>query len=300
MTPVIPTVARMISRTFPSLTSATASGNLVAVAGTLNSLPNSAFNVDVYASDAADSTGYGEGKVYLGTAAVITDNYGNGSFSAAFNKSLGSNLIISATATVALGAATGDTSEFAQTITATTTTAPPVTTPPSISISDVSQNEGNSGTTPFNFTLTRSGDLSSGSTVTVSTSDGTANAGIDYTALNGQTVTFAANQVTATVTVNVNGDTSVESNETFNVIVSAVSNATIGDGSGLGTIVNDDVAPTPPGTPTATGQTVAVTENTANAITLTGSDPDSPPLPLNVHRHPPTRRTARSRAPRQT
>lgn len=42
-----------------------------------------------------------------------------------------------------------------------------------------------------------------------------------------------------------NGDTTVEPDETFSVVLSNAVNATIGDGTGVGTIGNDDVAPTP-------------------------------------------------------
>jgi len=45
--------------------------------------------------------------------------------------------------------------------------------------------------------------------------------------------------------VPVNGDTTVEPDETFSVVLSNAVNATIGDGTGVGTIGNDDVAPTP-------------------------------------------------------
>src|SRR6266478_3205243 len=50
-----------------------------------------------------------------------------------------------------------------------------------------------------------------------------------------------AGQQTYTFTVNVNGDTTVENNETFFVNVTNVSGATVTDGQGLGTIQNDDL-----------------------------------------------------------
>jgi hypothetical protein len=54
-------------------------------------------------------------------------------------------------------------------------------------------------------------------------------------------VTFAPGQTTQPVTVQVNGDTAVEPDETFNVNLSnAQGNAAILDGVGLGTITNDD------------------------------------------------------------
>ncbi|HJU41709.1 MAG TPA: hypothetical protein VJ691_02805, partial [Vicinamibacterales bacterium] len=48
--------------------------------------------------------------------------------------------------------------------------------------------------------------------------------------------------VTKTISVVVNGDTTAEPNETFTVTLSNPVNAVIGDGSGTGTILNDDAA----------------------------------------------------------
>ena len=49
--------------------------------------------------------------------------------------------------------------------------------------------------------------------------------------------------MTKTATIQINGDTSVEPNETFFVNLSNPTNATIADGQGQGTIINDDFAP---------------------------------------------------------
>ena len=61
----------------------------------------------------------------------------------------------------------------------------------------------------------------------------------DYVAKSG-TVTFAAGTTTATITVTINGDTTVEPNETFLVNLSAPSNATLARTSATVTILNDD------------------------------------------------------------
>src|SRR5207302_11223189 len=58
------------------------------------------------------------------------------------------------------------------------------------------------------------------------------------------TVTFDPGETTATIDVTINGDTAHESDETFTVDLSNASNAGIADGSGLGTIQDDDGAPT--------------------------------------------------------
>jgi hypothetical protein len=76
-------------------------------------------------------------------------------------------------------------------------------------------------------------------TVNYATADGTAVQPSDYTTASG-TLTFAPGETSKTVTVNVNGDTSNEADETFFVNLSGASNATVSDAQGLGTIRNDD------------------------------------------------------------
>ncbi|MEZ4671124.1 MAG: Calx-beta domain-containing protein [Anaerolineae bacterium] len=113
---------------------------------------------------------------------------------------------------------------------------------PAFGINDITVAEGNSGTTSFSFTVTRTNNTNNTDTVDYSTTDGTAAAGSDYTAASG-TLTFTAGQVTQTMTVLVNGDISLEADETFVVNLSnASAPATISDNQGQGTITNDDVA----------------------------------------------------------
>ena len=111
----------------------------------------------------------------------------------------------------------------------------------SVSINDVTIVEGNSGTKVATFTVTRSGGTAAFN-VNFATSDGTATvADSDYVA-NSNTLHFAANENTQTISVTINGDTKVEANETFNVNLSGATNgATISDSQGVGTITNDDV-----------------------------------------------------------
>jgi hypothetical protein len=107
-----------------------------------------------------------------------------------------------------------------------------------ISIGDVTIAEGNSGTKTATFTVSRTGDAAFA--VDFATANGTAAAGSDYLATTG-TLSFAAGQATRTVSVTINGDTSVEPNETFFLnLANATNGGTIVDGQGLGTITNDD------------------------------------------------------------
>jgi hypothetical protein len=110
---------------------------------------------------------------------------------------------------------------------------------PTLRINDVSRAEFNSGATAFTFIVTLSSASASTVTVNYATANGSALAGSDYTATSG-TLTFAAGQTSKTITVLVTGDTVVEPNEAFVVNLSGAIGATIFDGQGVGTILNDD------------------------------------------------------------
>ena len=113
---------------------------------------------------------------------------------------------------------------------------------PTLSISNVTDSEGNSGIKGFSFSVTLSAPAPAGGvTFDIATADGTALAGAgDYVAkaLTGQSI--AAGNTTYTFEVLVIGDATNEPAETFVVNVTNVTNATIADGQGQGTINNDD------------------------------------------------------------
>lgn len=114
-------------------------------------------------------------------------------------------------------------------------------TDPTVSVGDAILIEGNTGTTPATFAVTLSAP--SGKTVTVhaSTSDGTAaTADSDYTAVADAVVTFAPGETTKNVVVDVIGDATIESNETFSLTLATPNNVTIDDGAATATIQNDD------------------------------------------------------------
>jgi hypothetical protein len=143
------------------------------------------------------------------------------------------------------------------------------------------------------FQVTLSAPTSQQVTVTFSTGNGTAVVGTDYVGTTG-TVTFNAGETSKTITVVVNADTINEPDETFFVNLSNSVNATIADGQGLGTIINDDDTSLPSvaindvsigegnsGTTNAvftvnlsaaSGQMVTVTYSTANGTATAGSD----------------------------
>jgi uncharacterized repeat protein (TIGR01451 family) len=114
---------------------------------------------------------------------------------------------------------------------------------PTLSISDVTVTEGNSGTVNAVLKVTLAGQTSLPVTVKWTTTDGTAAAPGDYAAANG-TLTFAPGESSKTITVAVNGDLLNEADELFNVDLSAPVGATIAKPHGVVTILNDDGAPT--------------------------------------------------------
>jgi hypothetical protein len=108
---------------------------------------------------------------------------------------------------------------------------------PRISINDVTVNEG-AGTATFTVTLSEA--ATGNVTVQYATANGTATAGSDYTAAALTTLTFAPGETSKTITVAIVNDPAVEGNENFTVNLSnASSNATILDGAGIATIVDN-------------------------------------------------------------
>jgi len=112
--------------------------------------------------------------------------------------------------------------------------------PPGISINDVSIIEGNSGTKTLLFTITLSQPASQNVTFNVATANGTATAPSDYVAKSVTGKTIVAGATTATTSITINGDTTIEPNETFTVTLSNIVGAVATKATGTGTITNDD------------------------------------------------------------
>jgi hypothetical protein len=117
-----------------------------------------------------------------------------------------------------------------------------VPTPATLSINDVSVKERDAGRTAARFTVTLSPASLEIVTVDYATADGSATAGSDYVARSGS-LTFAPGQTSQTISVLVNGDRSVEPNETFSVNLTNPVGATLGRSQGVGTILSDELPP---------------------------------------------------------
>ncbi|MCB1629057.1 MAG: hypothetical protein KDI48_15120, partial [Xanthomonadales bacterium] len=111
-----------------------------------------------------------------------------------------------------------------------------------LSIDDVTAAEGNGGgLTPFVFTVSTSKPFAVATAVPIQTFPGTAVEPDDYLGQAG-TVTLPAMALSAPLTIQVVADGLFEANETFTIELAPVPLSTIGDGEGLGTILDDEVA----------------------------------------------------------
>ena len=141
---------------------------------------------------------------------------------------------------------------------------------PALSINDVTVSEGG-GSAVFRVTLSEQ------STATVSvaygTSDGTASAGSDYTATQGNLV-FLPGQREHMIAVTVSDDTLVEGNEIFMMNLSNAQNATLLNSVGTATIVDDD-GDEPPSGPSLAIDDVTVAEDAGSAVFTVSLRPES-------------------------
>lgn len=181
-----------------------------------------------------DLVGYGNANFFEGSAAAPTLSNTNAGFRAGNGCTDTDNNVADFAAATA-----------APRNTATALNPCPLT--PTLSINDVSANEGNAGTTSFDFTVSLSSAAGAGGvTFDIATADDSATVGDnDYVAnsLTGETIPEGDSSYT--FSVQVNGDTTTEGDETFFVDVSSVTGADVADAEGKGTIVNDDVCGLP-------------------------------------------------------
>jgi hypothetical protein len=160
-----------------------------------------------------------------------------------------------------------------------------------LEVSDATVDEGSSGATDAIFTVTLSAPSTQTVSVSYATSNGTAIAGQDYTGQSG-ILTFPVGEVVRTVAVAVTGDTIDEADETFFLNLSSPVGTSIGDGQGVGTILDDDPPPAASINDAAamegasgvsvlgfvvslsvpSGRTVSVTYSTADGSARAGSD----------------------------
>ena len=160
----------------------------------------------------------------------------------------------------------------------------------SITTSNSAIAEGNSGTTPLTFTVTRSGGVDAASSVNY-TIGGTATNGTDYNNIGGTsgatgttgTINFAAGEISRIITMNVLGDTVIEPNETIAVTLSNPvvpgPTPTINTAVATTTIINDDVET--PGDTLATARNSGLSSANPGTFNLNAQIGDNPNVGTN-------------------
>jgi uncharacterized repeat protein (TIGR01451 family) len=208
-------------------------------------------------------------------AASGVANFGAGATTTSFNVTITDDLIYEGNQTINLALSSPSVNAVLgaqNTAVATITDNDPV---PTLAINNVSQAEGNSGTTAFTFTVTLTGATEQPATVQYATAPGTAVAPSDFTATSG-TLNFTPGVTTQPITVLVNGDTTFEPNENFTVNLTLPVNASITTGTGTGTIQNDDAGTADVGiTKTANGGAFFAGNPISYTITATNAGPNA-------------------------
>jgi Calx-beta domain len=110
---------------------------------------------------------------------------------------------------------------------------------PSLTVNDVTVTEGDSGTKNAVFTVTLSASSADPVTVDFATANGSATTPDDFASAGG-TLSFAPGELTKQVSVAIVGDTLDEPHETYSLNLSNPLGATIADGRGAGTILDND------------------------------------------------------------
>lgn len=121
---------------------------------------------------------------------------------------------------------------------AVTPAAPPA--PAQLWVGDASVSEGDAGLASLVFPVRLTAPAQGSVSVNFATANGSATAA-DISAVSG-TLSFGAGQVSQSVSVPVRGDVLDEADETFSLNLTAPSGATLADGTGVGTIRDNDAA----------------------------------------------------------
>ena len=111
---------------------------------------------------------------------------------------------------------------------------------PQMTFDDVQVNEGNGGSSQVAVKLVLNRTSSKQISVKYTTIEGTAKAGTDFTAVQGQTVTFQPNEKEKTIYIQVVADEFREADETFQVKFDNPSNVLLLKGTATITLINDD------------------------------------------------------------
>jgi len=213
---------------FPIITSVQSTSSSTTIQGSLNSTPNTTFQIDFYSNAAVDPSGNGEGAQFFNTMSVNTDANGNATINVTFPVGLPAGRGISATATDP----EGNTSEFS----AADSTGLRGSAQFSVNAIKVVEDLGT-----LKVTVLRTGGSSGNLTVDYATADGAAVAGQDYTTTSG-TLSFNEGETSKTIQIPILDDVTTESDETFTVVLSSSNRESLGSPNLLTVTMQDHTA----------------------------------------------------------
>ncbi|HWB10980.1 MAG TPA: Calx-beta domain-containing protein [Pirellulales bacterium] len=206
------------SQPVPLLTSATFDPQGTVVTGSLTGIPFTRYEIDFFANDTVNLTGFGDGQMFLQSMSVLSDDTGSVQFQIPLDDPVPIGQWITATATP--DTADGNTSMFSQ-------PAPVVAAAEdSIQFSSPSYLVTETGGEAV-IVVTRSGSTIGTVTVHYATSDGAAVAGTNYTASSG-TLTFGDGQTSQTITIPVQHDGLADGDKDLHVLLSNPNGAALG------------------------------------------------------------------------
>ncbi|MEA2572460.1 MAG: hypothetical protein QOI24_4461 [Acidobacteriota bacterium] len=248
---------------YPTLTSAIPAGTSVTVSGVFNSAPNQTFEIDFYTDGQTCSSTGSEGWTLRDTKSVTTDAAGNAPLT-----SIITGLNTGTTITATARDSSGNTSEFSNCVHVEAHGT--LSTAGTFSVVE--------GTATADVVVTRSGRTSGAVTADYTTSNGSATAGADYSAISG-TVRFADGESSKVISVPILNDSLYEGPETFTLTFSNPTGGVLISGSVAWTTitVQDDET-----RPIAVPANVSVIEGDSGkkdatfVVTLTGAQSTIP------------------------
>ena len=216
----------------PVITGVSAGGSATNVQGTIDALAASTYTIEFFSSPSKDSTGFGQGQTYLATMNVTTDSGGHASYALDMPVAVASGRYITATATDPLG----NTSSFSKAVVAV-----PVGFKLGAATYTVNENGGAVLVTVRRTDPT--GQFGGSFAVHVATSDGSAVAGTDYSAVS-QDLFFNPGDQTKTISVPILDPHKIGGSATFHVTLSNPTNGStlVNPSTSVVTIVDNDVS----------------------------------------------------------
>ena len=217
------------------ITSAVAGNGNVGITGTLNSIANKQFAIDLYSNTTLSGQGNADAKKYLGALLTTTDGSGNANFVASVPVAALTGTLITATATDE----NNNTSELSLSTPVTGLNGALQLSAPTYSVNE------NGGTATV--TVTRTGSSLGAVSVAYSTNDGTAKQPGDYTSTSGTVSWSDGDSSSQTFNIPITDDNVYEQSETVNLTLSSpLGGATLGaQSTAVLTIIDNEQAPNP-------------------------------------------------------